>query len=239
MLWKQYDLSLMSISYSEGGCTMGKFIGFIIVLFVLVSFDATYWIILGLIALILFISLALSIKSSQPTSSNNIIQQTTNNVKADTTNVKADTTYVTMNNYYDNRTVNNYHNTRTEHHYHYNGNTSHSSLNTMDKYKPTYQTYNTVTLKGYETFLKGEGKSEYTKSGHRSTIYDYSSRVERVCRDENITLNELANKITYYVHLYDIGGLKQHIGNKSNRSVINALKGFQRYVESGRRVIIR
>lgn len=69
--------------------------------------------------------------------------------------------------------------------------------------------------------------------GKPSTAYDYSkSRIPKICERENITIDELAKKISVYVDKYDTFGDESEFGNKSNRAFINALKRFKEFVES-------
>lgn len=82
----------------------------------------------------------------------------------------------------------------------------------------------------FRDFLKEEGYSEYTPSGNKSTVYDYSKRVNRICQWENCTWEELVARITEIVRMYDVGGEKEDIGSKSNHAYINALRAFQRFV---------
>lgn len=82
----------------------------------------------------------------------------------------------------------------------------------------------------FQDFLKEEGYSEYTPSGHKSTVYDYSKRVNRVCQWEELTWEELVDEISKIVQKYDVGGDKEDIGRKSNYAYINALRAFQRFV---------
>lgn len=82
----------------------------------------------------------------------------------------------------------------------------------------------------FKEFLIGEGYSEYTPSGNRSTVYDYLMRVNRIKDWENLTWDSLKDNISRIVMLYDIGGQKEDIGKKSHNAYINALRAFQRFV---------
>jgi 5-methylcytosine-specific restriction protein A len=83
----------------------------------------------------------------------------------------------------------------------------------------------------YEYLIK-QGLSESTASGQRSTTYDYAQRVERICKEENITWSELTENVNDLINLYDKGGSKQLEGQKSNRAPINALKKFSSFCNS-------
>jgi len=84
----------------------------------------------------------------------------------------------------------------------------------------------------YTQYLKEQGYSEWTPSGNKSTVYDYPNRIENVCRWEHMTWSEVAMNITSLIQLYDIGGAKEDVGNKSNRAVINALKRYSEFLDS-------
>jgi len=82
----------------------------------------------------------------------------------------------------------------------------------------------------FQNYLIKNKYSEFTPSGNPSTVYDYSkSRLPKICKRENITLQELADNISKYVKKYDIGGENSDFGAKSNRAYINALKCFQKF----------
>jgi hypothetical protein len=84
----------------------------------------------------------------------------------------------------------------------------------------------------FQNYLIKNKYSEFTPSGNPSTVYDYSkSRLPKICKRENITLQELADNISKYVKKYDIGGEDSNFGAKSNRAFINALKCFQKFLK--------
>lgn len=85
---------------------------------------------------------------------------------------------------------------------------------------------------GFETFLIGRGYKIETPAGHPSTIYDYIKRIDCVCKWENLSWESLATKIAVTLPEYDVGGPKQHLGERSHRAVINALKKFAEFVEN-------
>ena len=43
----------------------------------------------------------------------------------------------------------------------------------------------------FKDYLIDQGLSEFTANGHKSTTYDYTQRIERICKDEDITWLEL------------------------------------------------
>lgn len=93
-----------------------------------------------------------------------------------------------------------------------------------------------VAVKGsietaYEAFLIKAGYETETPSGAPSTVYSYSGAIARhVLEEEHITWDLLKDNIDDIVKKYDVGGAKEHIGMKSNKTVINALKRFKEFV---------
>ena len=91
----------------------------------------------------------------------------------------------------------------------------------------------TITEKGFEEYLRKEGYSEFTKSGHPSTVYNYPKRVKKICERENLqSLNELAEKIPTIVQKYDKNGEESAYGARSDSAYINALKRFHEFINS-------
>ena len=84
----------------------------------------------------------------------------------------------------------------------------------------------------YEAYLISEGYSVETPVGNPSTVTSYAVAVEKVCANENLTWQELAEKISEIIPIYDVGGAKEHIGNKSNRTIINALYRYAEFTDS-------
>lgn len=83
---------------------------------------------------------------------------------------------------------------------------------------------------GYETYLIRSGYKTQTDKGLPSTVYAYIKAVDFVLDEEHLTWSALVDKIHIVIKKYDVGGEKEHLGNKSNKTVINALKRFQDYV---------
>ncbi len=81
----------------------------------------------------------------------------------------------------------------------------------------------------FESYLIKKGYRKVTPSGNKSTVQDYCSRIDWVCKNEGYTWTTLAQNIGAIVSQYDIGGKKEDLGNKSHRAVINALKQFQEF----------
>ena len=91
-----------------------------------------------------------------------------------------------------------------------------------------------VAVKGamelaFEEYLINAGYKEETDSGNPSTVFSYTNAI-RVLEEEELNWHSLQNNIDNIVPIYDIGGVKQRIGAKSNSTVINALKRFREFV---------
>ena len=83
----------------------------------------------------------------------------------------------------------------------------------------------------FEAYLINEGYATETPSGHPSTVYSYISAIENdVLDEEHISWDMLKSNIDSILPVYDVGGKKEHIGAKSNYTVINALKRFAEFV---------
>ena len=82
----------------------------------------------------------------------------------------------------------------------------------------------------FEEYLVNAGYKEETDSGNPSTVFSYIHAIKKVLEEEGLSWYALQNDIENIVPIYDIGGLKQHIGAKSNHTVINALKRFNEFV---------
>ena len=85
---------------------------------------------------------------------------------------------------------------------------------------------------GYAAYLEAAAYRVITPSGSPSTVPQYVKAIELVLDIEHITWEELEKDIAYIVPKYDVGGCYEDVGNKSNRTVINALKRFQEYVSA-------
>jgi len=84
--------------------------------------------------------------------------------------------------------------------------------------------------KYFEDYLISKGYKQTTPSGHPSTVYDYVKRIHKICEWENMTWGQLADNIQDVLSQYNMGGLKEELGNKSHKAVINALKRFSEFV---------
>lgn len=84
--------------------------------------------------------------------------------------------------------------------------------------------------KRFEDYLIKQGYSVTTPSGNPSTVYAYQKCIDKICEWENLTWYELVNNISSIVVQYDAGGAKEELGNKSHKSVINALHRFEEFI---------
>jgi hypothetical protein len=82
----------------------------------------------------------------------------------------------------------------------------------------------------FEQYLIDQGYAIETDSGNPSTVYAYVNAVESIRVDEGISWDTLETNISSIVPLYDVGGAKELIGAKSNKTYINALKRFADFV---------
>ena len=87
-------------------------------------------------------------------------------------------------------------------------------------------------LDDFKSYLIRCGYAEYTPSGLPSTAYDYVGRIKKILEWESMTLSELNQNIDKLCHEYDIGGIKQELGDNSHRAVINALKRYREYLSA-------
>ena len=81
----------------------------------------------------------------------------------------------------------------------------------------------------FYSFLVQRGYKEYAPCGRKSTVYSYCNRIDLVCDLEGLSWEELAQSINSVIPKYDIGGIHEDIGKKSNRTCINALKAFDEF----------
>ena len=84
----------------------------------------------------------------------------------------------------------------------------------------------------FEAYLVSKGYSVETPTGKPSTVHDYCGRIEKICKDRNITWDKLAENIVSIAAEYDVGGVKQDVGAQSHNAVRNALLRFKEFVES-------
>lgn len=84
----------------------------------------------------------------------------------------------------------------------------------------------------FEKYLIDAGYSEYSDAGNPSTVYSYTRAVKKVLKEEGISWHTLQSDIDNIIPIYDIGGIKQHMGEDSNDTVIDSLKRFREFVNA-------
>ena len=84
----------------------------------------------------------------------------------------------------------------------------------------------------YVDYLIAAGYKTETDSGKPSTVYAYVKAVLAVLSEEDISWLTLKTNASDVVKKYDIGGEKEILGRKSNKTVINALKRFEEFVNA-------
>lgn len=87
-----------------------------------------------------------------------------------------------------------------------------------------------VVAASYEEYLIKAGYSVETDSGNPSTVFAYVKAVDSVLDKEGISWGTLHSNIDDIVKKYDVGGVEENFGNKSNKTVINALKRFKDFI---------
>ena len=109
--------------------------------------------------------------------------------------------------------------------------------NSRSTTKRTGNVYTKVTLTGdmekdFESFMRINGYSKKSLNSDKSTIYSYVNSVKSIMKDEGLDWDTLYKQISSIVPMYDVGGKKEDIGNKSNRTNINALKRFEDFANN-------
>ena len=109
--------------------------------------------------------------------------------------------------------------------------------NSRSTTKRTGNVYTKVTLTGdmekdFESFMRINGYSKKSLNSDKSTIYSYINSVKSIMKDEGLDWDTLYKQISSIVPVYDVGGKKEDIGNKSNRTNINALKRFEDFANN-------
>ena len=84
----------------------------------------------------------------------------------------------------------------------------------------------------FTNYLINAGYKIETDNGNDSTVYAYAKATESVVNEEGTTWLDLEKNIDDIVDKYDVGGVKETFGAKSNKTVINSLKRFKEFVES-------
>jgi len=86
-------------------------------------------------------------------------------------------------------------------------------------------------MQQFKEYLIKRGYTITTPSGKPSTVYQYLKSIEKVCEWEHTTWADLAKNIGTILAKYDIGGSRENFGNKSHKTVINALKRFSEFLK--------
>ena len=81
----------------------------------------------------------------------------------------------------------------------------------------------------FEEYLIARGYKVQTPKGKPSTVTNYINSINLICKEENCSWEELARNVFRVIDKYAKGGLKSQIGERSNKTVINALKQFKKY----------
>ena len=82
----------------------------------------------------------------------------------------------------------------------------------------------------FENYLISRGYKREGDKGNHSTVYYYIDGVETVLTEEGISWDTLKSTVSDLVPKYDAGGVKELVGAKQHRTVINALKRFAEFV---------
>ena len=82
----------------------------------------------------------------------------------------------------------------------------------------------------FEKYLISAGYSEYSAAGNPSTVYAYTRAIKKVLKEEGLSWHTMQRDIDNIIPIYDIGGIKQHLGEGGNDTVIDSLKRFREFV---------
>ena len=85
----------------------------------------------------------------------------------------------------------------------------------------------TIAWRAFSKYLHDKGYSDESKSGNRSTTYDYPSRIDRICKKEGLfNWDDFGEHIFEIIEKYSPNGVEAEYGNQSNGSNLKALKLF-------------
>ena len=84
--------------------------------------------------------------------------------------------------------------------------------------------------KDYRNWLIQKGFSVKTANNKPSTVYDYIRGIKFVCHEENICIEQVAEKIDELLPLYRKGGEYEHLGRQISRSVRSSLNQFSKFL---------
>lgn len=89
-----------------------------------------------------------------------------------------------------------------------------------------------VALIQFKDFLLSVVSPRTGRKYSPKTVNEYVWGIGIVCEEENCKWEDLASRIDNLVLRYGSGGDKSEVGKKGNRTVINALKAYQRFVST-------
>lgn len=88
----------------------------------------------------------------------------------------------------------------------------------------------TIAWRAFSKYLHDKGYSDFSENGNPSTTYNYSSRVDKVCKDEGFSnWDDFALHINDIIAEYGESGIKSEIGAQSHGSVLKALELFREF----------
>lgn len=88
----------------------------------------------------------------------------------------------------------------------------------------------TIAWRAYSKYLHDKGYSDFSENGNPSTTYNYPSRVDKVCKDENYSdWDELGENINKVIVKYSTGGECEEKGSQSHGSTLKALELFREF----------
>lgn len=85
-------------------------------------------------------------------------------------------------------------------------------------------------LEQFQAYLVQKGYKEFSANGSPSTVIDYAWRINKICKKEGITEQQLADHINEYLKQYSMNGEKWDISKRSHQSYWNALRNFRKFV---------
>lgn len=84
--------------------------------------------------------------------------------------------------------------------------------------------------KEFENYLIKQGFAAKTSTGLPSTVYGYMRGIARICREENMTIEELGKYANTLVMKYQPIGENSQIGREYSRSVRCAIVQFSKVI---------
>ena len=85
-------------------------------------------------------------------------------------------------------------------------------------------------LNKFQQYLISKNFKEFSANGSPSTVIDYAWRINKICKCEGITIEQLSSNINKYLELYGRLGEKWSTGRRSHVSYWNALKHFRKFI---------